>query len=263
MSKRISTADAVLIGVRVAAAPVYTPAYMPVGGTKPIRQMATISVYQNIGAEKNTYKLTAWGGMADVVARSCAPGKELTIWATINTFKGRIPLNTPAGAPVSYQLDANGQFLTTTKVGFTIDNIHFGFDSRDQLIKEVQEGIRPRLWNVPGENDEALWKQMLDARNATKFVAGSARFGYATVRQPNGQLVDPATAFNQYNIGTAVVNQYAGNTNAVSSGFAPMVAPPVMPVVAPVQPVVIHGQNMGYPVQQPVAAPVGGSSFQM
>ena len=263
MSKRISTADAVLIGVRVAGAPMYTPAYMPVGGTKPIRQMATVSVIQNVGDQKNTYKLTAWGGMADTIAKSCAPGKELTFKCTINTFKGRIPLTTVPGQPVSYQLDANGQFLTTTKVGFTIDNIHFGFDSRDQLIKEIQEGIRPQFWNVPGHADEGRWKQMIEARNNLKFVPGSQRFGYATVRQPNGQLVDPATAFNQYNVGTAVVNQYAGNPNAVSSGFAGVVAPPVMPAVNPVQPVVINGQNMGYPVQGQTVTQGGGTSFQM
>ena len=258
MSKRISTADAVLIGVRVAAAPVYTPAYMPVGGTKPIRQMATVSVIQNVGEQKNTYKLTAWGGMADVIAKSCAPGKDITVKCTVDTFKGRIPVPSAPGVPVSYIMDASGQFLTTTKTGFTIQNIHFGIDSENQLIKEIQEGIRPQFWNVIGHADYARWKQMKDARNAMKFQAGATKFGYADVRQPNGQLVDPATAFNQYNVGTAVVNQYAGNPNAVSSGFAGVAAPPVMPVAGAGQPVVIHGQNMGYAAGGGVASPSTG-----
>lgn len=239
MSKKVSIVKATLIGVRVAGDPVYTPAHIPAGGQKPNRQMCTVSVVQNVGEKKNTYKLTAWGVMADVVAKSCAPGKDLTVLCDVHVYQGRVPMPAAPGAPVNFVMNANGQPLLVSKVGFTIENIHFGADSERQLAAEIQCGARPRFWNVVDHADYAAWKSLKDQRNAIRFAPGLTRFGYAMVKTPNGQIIDPATINNYNATGTATVNQYAGNPAAVGGGFAM----PNSPVAAPV---LVNGQNMGY-----------------
>lgn len=257
--KRVSTVEATLIGVRVAGEPLYTPAYIPTGANKPIRQRAEVSVIQNIGDTKNTYKLTAWGPMADVIAKSCAPGKDITVTCEVHTYKGKVPLaSNVQNAPVQYATDSNGQAVLANKVGFTIKTIHFGADSENQLINEIADGSRPAFWNVIDHQDYINWKAWKDQRNGIKYVMGNQRFGYSKVRQPNGQIIDPAT-INSYNAaGTAVVNQYAGNTAAVSGRFA-MPNPNTPPVVK------VHGEHMGFamPNQQVQPVPQTGGSFQM
>ncbi len=232
-----------LIGVRVAGSPTYTPAHINAAG-KTIRQRATFSVYANGKDEKDAdkFKITAWGRMADSVARSAAPGKKLTLVCAINTFKGRVPYpNANPNAPVQYVTDVQGQPLLIVKTGFTIEEIDYGFDSAALIVNEIRGGHRPQFWNVIGHADEAAWKAVCKQRNDLEYTLNATHFGYAVVQNPNGQIIDWRTIGNA---GTAVV-QHVGNPGAINNGFA-------MPAA---QPVIVNGNNMGYPVNTGFAPP--------
>ena len=251
-----------LINVRVAGSPIYTPAHISAAG-KTIRQRATFSVYANGRDEANPekFKVTAWGKMADSVAKSCGKGKKLTLVCSINTYKGRIPMpNANPMAPAQFITDGNGQPLLIEKTGFTVEEIDYGADAAALIISEIQAGLRPQCFAVPGHPDEAQWKAICKQRNDLEFVIGSQFFGYAQVQNPvGGQVIDHKTIGqnhtpNQVNTGTAFV-QHQGNPAMVANGFAM----PGMP--APTgQPVVVNGTNMGYAVPNgsfvPPAMPV-------
>ena len=266
----MSKLTANLIGVRVAGSPIYTPAHITPAG-KTIRQRATFSVYANgkDGKEADKFKITAWGKMADSVAKSVAPGKKLTLVCEINTYLGKVPYpNNNPNVPVQYVTDANGQPMMITKTGYTIEEIDYGVDSAALIISEIQAGLRPMYFAVPGHADEAAWKAICKQRNDLEYVIGSAYFGYAKVQNPSGQIIDYKTIGQ--NTGTALV-QHHGSPAAVGNGFA-MPGQPVQNntgYTAPVAPapVMVHGVNMGLPIAPPpfsnVGAPAAPAGFRM
>jgi len=257
------------IGAHVAGAPTYTPAFLQNGTNKQIRQMCTMNIYD--GNVK--FKMTGWGKMADIMAKSCTTGKKVTIECSAKPFMSTIP--TPGlqpGQPLTFVCGADQQPILTEKTGFTVQTIDFGADSNKTATEEIQKGMRPPLWNVLGHADNNQWLNVICAqRNAAVFVPGGARFepgtagfGFARVRQPNGTIIDPATIVNTrqatapVNTGTAVVNN---GFNQPADQTAPA---PAYQQTAPVntgtagfqgvqqQPVMVQGQNMGY-AQAPVA----------
>jgi len=247
----MSKLTANLIGVRVAGSPTYTPAHINAAG-KTIRQMATFSVYANGKGESDAdkFKITAWGRMADSVAKSCAKGKKLTLVCSINTFRGRVPYpNANPGAPVQYVMDAQGQPLLINKTGFTIEEIDYGVDSADLIVSEIRMGCRGQYWNVVGHNDEAAWKATCKQRNELEYVIGATHFGYAVVQTPTGTIIDWKTIKTNNNVGTAFV-QHAGNTGAVNTGFAG------------VAPVTFGGAPVGYPANTGGFVPPVNPAFQ-
>lgn len=252
------------IGARVAGAPTYTPAHIGAQG-KPVRQMATINVYQNINGKPSKFRLTAWGKMADVVARSCAAGKELMIEAEAHSYKGKIPVpNQAQGAPLTFVLGADNQPIMIEKTGFVLRRILFGADSDKQVAYEIQNGMRPPLWNVSGHPDQAAWKNVCNQRNAVQFTPGQTQFGYAQIRLPAGQLVDPATFNKPAADGTSVVGtaQYVAPGPVQANGFQGVQA-----MNADGTPVIVNGAQMGYaapidPVQGNTQV-VAGNGFKM
>lgn len=247
-----------LIGCRVAGKPVYTPAYMPANGGDMVRQKLTFTVYQNLRNDKTSkFKITVWGKLADICARSCGTGKELNISGRLNSFQGKVPMPGQVdGQPVQWVCDAAGNPITVEKVGVTVENIIFGADSDKLVAEEIQSGQRPQFWNVVGHADNIQWKTICQQRNATNYVNGNSAFGYAIVRMPHqGTVVDPNTQ------GAAAANTQAAPGFQGVAQTAPTQA-------APAQQVVVNGQNMGYPVapatQAPAqTAPAGGNSFAM
>lgn len=270
--------SATLIGCRVAGAPTYTPAYMPNGGQKPVRQMATMTVYQNINGKPSKFRVTAWGKMADVVARSCAPGKEITLMCEIHSYQGKIPVpNQAQGAPLNFILGPDNQPIMVEKTGFVVRRIHFGQDSDKQIQFEIQNGMRPQMWNVAGHPDNVAWKNTCQQRNATQFAPGMNQFGYAIVRTPNGQLVDPATInnanFNSQAGGQPAGGGWGGNGTGTGQyqqnggGNQGGQQPAGFQGVNQNGQYEVHGQEMGYPAGQQgggqAAGAQGGTGFVM
>ncbi len=257
MSKSPSINTATFISARIAGAPNYVPSHIPAGAQKPNRARCEFSIYQNINNKQSRFKITAFGKMADVMAKAGATGKEVTILAKINSFKGRVPF-TDAQGNTNFVVDpTTGQALTIEKTGFVLDQLSFGADSAKHVAQEIQAGRRPQFWNIEGHQDKATWKQVCQQRNAEIYQQGSQTFGFARVSIPqNAQIVDANIVNNASN--------YAGNPAMVNNAINPTgtatVNPAVNPIVNPVpQNIMVHGQNMG--VAPPVTTQVGGVSM--
>jgi hypothetical protein len=246
-----------ILNCRVAGAPNYYPAYIPQNGNKPVRQRCEVAVYENDGDKTNTFRVTAFGKMADIVARSCGTGKQLGLALKTHTFDGKVALpGGQPGTPPNFVIGQDGQPITIKKTGHIIMDISFGADSEKQEVSEIKGGFRPAMWNVKGHPDHQTWKDICAQRNSIEYQPGMTSFGYANVLKPNGQVISSQQlqGMNQ---------QYAGNPQAVGNGFAGMnqqngYGPAQRPVqqTPPQQnswgqqpsanPVFLHGQNVGF-----------------
>lgn len=240
----------VLAGCRFAGAPSYVPSYIKAGETKPVSAKAEFNVYQNRGDKKMKFKITAWGKMADSIARGGAPGKEICIFAEVQSYEAKVWMPQPDGSS-QFIAKGDGTPLMNTKVGFTIQDIVWGGDSAKLIASEIQQGVRPPMWNQPGHPDAVLWSQTLNTRNAGQFAIGMVQFGYAKVNAQNvpqgAQIVIGQVANNavQYQANPAMVQQTL----------------PAQPVAQPTQ-VQVNGTNMGYAVA-PTGQPAAPGGYQM
>jgi single-stranded DNA-binding protein len=234
MGKSFNTVT--LVSARVAGQPTYTPSYMKAGVEKPISAKCDVNVYQNIMGKKHMFKVTGWGKMADVMARSLSTGKELTIVGRLDSFQGHV-WNAPDGTGNrSFKTNPDGTAIMVTKIGITIEKLDLGVDSAKNVIEEINAGKRPLHFAVPGHAEKLQWEQMCAQKNAEQYVAGAVVFGYAKVWTIPGTTPVNNTVAN--NVGTA---QFTANVNS-------QVVNPANPAPPQVQ---VNGQNMGYAVQQP------------
>ncbi len=228
--------NARLTGARIAGQATFTPSYQKPGSDKPIPSKCDVNVTVNVRQRKHTFKITGWGKMAEIMARGCAVGKELTVDGRLDSYRGNCWLPPDAAGNINFVANADGTPLKITKVGITVEDIHFGADSKKLIAEEVNAGLRPLNYAVPGSVEQTQWLQMCATKNNEQYVPGNATFGYAKVRIIEGTtLVNPAVAQNAVQ-GAA---QFANNVQ--------------QQVVNPaVQPVVVHNQAMGYSVAPPV-----------
>jgi len=199
-------------GVRVLGQLTFIPAHMKNG--KEISARATIPVRRNSHrgtdrqgqpGRKDDFKLTVWGKLAEVCARSCSPGKAIDVICEPNSYLGRVfDMN---GA---VRTDAAGQAIEVNKVGFTVKDIVFGEESAKFIAAEIAEGKRPADWNIAGSPGSQQWKNILTQRQAAVWD-GSGLFGYARVVVPQG----PGIAL----MGAAPAAPPAGT---VATGAAPL-----------------------------------------
>lgn len=242
-----------ILNCRVAGAPNYYPAYMPQNGQKPVRQRCEVAVYENDGEKTNTFRVTAFGKMADIMARSCGTGKQLALTLKTHTYDGRVAL--PGGQPgqaPNFVLGNDGQPITIKKTGHIVMDIAFGPDSEKLETSEIQAGLRPPMWNVKGHEHNKIWKDICGQRNNTEFRPGMTTFGYANVLKPNGQVMT-----------SQQVQQYAGNPQAVGQGFGNAQTPQNgWGNQGGGNPVYIHGQNVGYAMNQNSAPQQSGWNNQ-
>lgn len=236
-------------GLRVAGEPTYTPAHINAAG-KLVQARCTFAAYQTIKGKSCKFRFTAWGGMADAVARACCTGKEVTIVGEVRSYMGLV-VQRDAQGNAHYVQNAQGQPLEIEKTGFEISTIKFGVDSRKTIDNEIRDGIRGPYWQVPGTQDELNWQEVRRRRNAEQFNPNAPKFGFAKVQMPrNGQIVDAkaykASQQGGGNVGTA---QFAGNPQAVGQVMNPNPAPQYQQSQQATQPVMVNGQNMGYPMQ--------------
>jgi hypothetical protein len=95
------------------------------------------------------------------------------------------------------RLDAAGQPITTSKIGFTVRDLIFGEESEKHIAEEIAGGIRPINWNVKTHPDYAVWGEMLKARQALQFDPSKPTFGFAKVKPASGAAVSSNFAVPQ------------------------------------------------------------------
>lgn len=213
MSRSISLNCGVLAGARVAGQLTYIPAHFK--GGKEMSSRCVIPVYANshrghnqkTGEEgrSNSFKLIAWGKLADTCCKSLPKGKAIDIEYRPESYMGKL-----YNQDGSLRYDTAGQAIEVLKVAFTIKDIIFGEESAKMVAEEIQTGRRPHNWNVPNHPDFQMWIQILTQRQASTWDCRSNTFGYARVVPPSGQ-------------GTTINYAY----------YAPKAAPAAMPTPTP------------------------------
>jgi hypothetical protein len=260
-----------LLGCRLAGPGNYIPAYRKAGSDKVIQAQCKFAVYQNIRGKRLKFDITAWGKLADAIAKYGATGKEITIIGEMNSYDGRVWMQTPDGAPRQCYTQADGSPLFVTKVGITIKHMKLGNDSDKTVQEEISAGTRPQGWNDSRSPGKQQWLAICAERSKIQFTPGSSHFGYARVSLPqNGEIVASGNVANQAqnggynpNVGQAQIQQPVGGYNPQGGGYnqQPVAGgynqQPVHPAnnPNPGQPVEVNGQNMGYAQPQ---QPVGG-----
>lgn len=221
-----------LFNCRIAGPATYIPAHTKPGAAKAIDAQANFTVYQNIRDRKMEFRVTAWGKMADIIARGGATGKQIHLECSIHSYRKRVWLPTPNGAQRQFVTLADGQPLMETAVGFTLEHMTFGVDSAKTIQEEIQSGFRPIGWNDPTQPGYQEWRNRCAQNNAIEFQQGMTQFGYAKVATPEG-VVAPKSYGNNFNNGqnTGAAQQYQqpqqnqGYQQPQNQGFNQPVAP--------------------------------------
>lgn len=189
MGRAIGLAGAFFAGVRVAGELTWIPAHTKNG--KAVNSRCIIPVYRNSHRGTNmrtgekgrvdSFKLVAWGKLADTCCKSLPKGKALDLFSEPQSYEGT--LYNMDGSP---RLDAAGTVIKTTKVSFTILDLVFGEESVKQVQEEKQTGRRPWQWDVPNTPDYQLWTKILQDKQHIVWDGRSPKFGYARVIVPQG-----------------------------------------------------------------------------
>lgn len=169
------------VGLRVGKnGTTYIPGYNKSG--QEINACCRISAFVNGKNNRaDVFTLTAWGKLADIMAKSLSPGKEFHCDARPESYDGRV-FDGQGGVV----LKPDGTPYMTRKVSFRITGgLIFGAESNKQISDEIAAGKRPQDWNVEGSQGQALWKSVLVAKTALAYNGGD-KYGYATVHKSNG-----------------------------------------------------------------------------
>lgn len=187
--RAIGMAGCFMAGVRVAGELTYVPQHIK-NGVK-INARAVIPVYRNSHrgtdqksgekGRKDTFKLVAWGKLADTCCRSLSRGTAIDVFAEPHSYLGKV-----YNMDGSLRTDVAGQPIEINKVGFTILNIIFGEESEKTIEAEIANGRRPMYWNVRNHQDWALWTAMLQDRQRRVWDGRSPKFEFARVVVPQG-----------------------------------------------------------------------------
>lgn len=211
---------------------------------------------------KTLYQVTAWGPLAWTMALTCGPGKELHIWGIPRIFDGR------AFDKQGNLIMWGKQPLMIKKFGITIDDIRFGADGRDQVQKEIRIyaknpqdlGGRPHGWDVPGSQEEQIWKNRIKQRLSLQFADGATHFGFAKIRVPDNPGCRVLTAQEIQMLRSQGRRAITGGTAAPAQNTAPAPASgfggpaPVQPAPANQASPQTVAAAFGAPAQQPAPA---------
>lgn len=263
MGRSISVTSCHLSGVRVTGELTYIPAYINAAG-KRVNAKCIIPVAAN--SHKGTHKdkngqtvdgrtdffdVVAWGKLADIMARSCPKGKALDLLCKPGSYRGKV-----FNADGSLRTDAAGTAIEVTRVSFTvIDSPAYGEDSKEQIAREIAEGVRPQYWDQKGHPDFDLWTSILKARQAAVWDGRSNKFGFARVVLPKGQL-----DFSQPGQQAAPTQQYTQPVQQPQQSMPSMVQHAVNTQAPVVTPANAFGRvNQAQPVTPAPTAPAASS----
>lgn len=221
-----------LFDCRIAGTPDYIPAHTKPGAAKPTQAQVNFTVFQNRFGKKHAYPVTAWGKMADVIARGGATGKQLNLVCSLHSYRGRVWIPIADGAQPQFVLRPDGQPLMIEKIGLTVEELMFGKDSEKTIQAEINAGFRPQGWNNPAHQGYQQWREICRRNNSIQFEPNMQWFGYARVKQVNGTLaignnngyqqqqqLPNNGGWQQQNQQTGNATQYQGNPSAVNNGF--------------------------------------------
>lgn len=178
-----------IVGGRVLGECTFVPAHSKNG--KDNSQRITVPVRVNKRNREDDYKLTIWGPLADTCARSCSPGKLLSVSGESQNYLGNL-----YGRDRQLRLDNAGQVIQIRKESTTVKHIMFGNESAKFIAKMIQEGRRGNYWNVPGHADALQWANQLALLKAAppQWDGVSDVFGFARIFRPEGAVLKPITA---------------------------------------------------------------------
>jgi len=246
----------------------YTPAHIRLDTGKPVSARLVIPILVNLYRKENpdSYRLIAWGALADLFAKNLSQGKEMTFICDGSPYWGNVFYSD--GTQVM-QKDGRTP-LQTRQSSFKIREFTWGAESTRTEQEEIHagmksgEGRRPAQWNITGTPDNVLWKQMLAGRGQT-FYQGGDKFGYAYVIAPryaaNILLGDQSKILSTYaqaaapQAGTVLPNVQAPLVNQVQNTFNQPVGTPVPPATGYGLPPV-QNQQTGYAGQGTTLPPV-------
>ncbi len=286
MNKSLS--QVMLAGIRLAGPGTYFPAHVKADGTLVNARWVGrffmndfyIDANGNRQETSNVISLTAWNGrnapagkgLADRMAKYCAPGKEIAVaLARINVYEGRVFQPSVAGQVSAPYTHPDGSLIMVEKTSYVLDgsSVRFGNDSAKQLGAEAAQFIanggvmtfdaRPAGWNTPGSIDSKQWEGISAWRTAQCFNPQYTTYGYAKVGTVNGTPV--ASHAVEGAVQQPVVNQVPVNTAVAPTGGAAAVATGTA-VVAPV----VTGNGASFPAAPAVdagaTAAAGGPAAQ-
>ena len=210
----LGTALEIISNCHVAGQPTYTKGYQRASDGKSISAKCKVPVIVNLPFDKKySTHLIFWGKAADIAAKSCSKGKQfIYVDGTPESFVGTL-----FNQDGSLRMGADGQPVKTTKKALNVNNFRFGADSPKVIAEEIQSGVRPADFHIPGSPGALRWAQVLEGRRADTYKGGDA-FGYARVVQPNiGQPnMTPVSKSATYAQHTGMVGM-AGMAGAVAS----------------------------------------------
>ena len=122
----------------------------------------------------------------------------------------------------------------TKKFSYTIQMLTFGEESNKHIAAEIQANVRPANWNVAGHPENAQWKEILKARQATPFNPALPTFGYARVYMPQGVGIGAYIPTAAAPIAAAPAFVPALDTAAAVAATFAQPVPTTIPVAAPI-----------------------------
>ena len=272
MNKSLS--QVMLAGIRLAGPGTYHPAHIKADGTlvnaRWVGRFFMNDFYfdaNNVRQESScVISVTAWNGrnapagkgLADRMAKYCAPGKEIAVaLARINVFEGRVFQPAVQGQVSQPYTHPDGSLIMVEKTSYVLDgsSVRFGNDSAKQLATEAAQFIangglmtfdaRPADWNTPGAIGNKQWEGISAWRTSQCFDPQYPTYGYAKVGTVNG------TPVASHAVGGAVQQPAANAAAAVVTQAAPVVTQPVGPSAAATTGTAVNANGAGFP-----AAPV-------
>jgi len=158
----------------------YTPAHKkPDGSLVSARLEIPVMVNEYNSKDPDAYKLIAWGGRADLFAKSLSKGKEMNFELKPKSYFRKVYNK---ANQLVMQPDGSGP-LTVRALSFKIVNFTWGADAEAQKALEIASNIRKAGWDDPNSPAHQEWLQTLQNRK-NLFYQGGDKFGYAVVVQP-------------------------------------------------------------------------------